>query len=67
MLRLQGQELDNLSFVEENALTHLQILDIEDNYVLDLSPLAGLTELQYVYCGNNPIADTAGLDDILVR
>lgn len=67
VLRLQGQELDNLSFVEENELTHLQILDIEDNYVLDLSPLAGLTELQYVYCGNNPIADTAGLDDILVR
>ncbi len=67
ILSLQGQELDSLSFVEEAGLSHLQILDIEDNYVLDLSPLTGLEELEYVYCGNNPLADTAGLDDILIR
>lgn len=66
-LRLSSAQLDDLSFVVDDGLSRLQMLDITDNYVTDLSPLAELSELWYVKCPDNPIAETAGLDDILVR
>ncbi len=66
-LRLSSSQLDDLSFVVDDGLSQLQMLDITDNYVTDLSPLAQLSELWYVKCLDNPIAETAGLDDILIR
>ena len=66
-LFLKGNELENLSFITEYNLTGLEFLDITDNYVVDLTPLADLPALKFVLCEDNPIADTAGLDDILIR
>jgi len=66
-LYLSSSQLDDLSFITEGGLSSLQMLDITDNYVVDLSPLAQLEDLWYVKCPDNPIAETAGLDDILVR
>ena len=66
-LSLRGNELDDLSFVSEGGLSNLQMLDITDNYVTDLSPLADLDYLYEIKCAGNPIANTAGLDDILLR
>ena len=66
-LYLKGNELTDLSFITECGLTNLRTLDITDNYIVDLSPLADLAQLEIVACEDNPIADTAGLDDLLVR
>lgn len=66
-LYLKGNEVEDLSFITEYGLTGLELLDITDNYVVDLTPLADLPGLSFVLCEDNPIADTAGLDDILIR
>ena len=66
-LYLENAYLEDLSFISEGNLMYLEILDITDNYVTDLSPLADLEYLYTVLCEDNPIADTAGLDDLLVR
>lgn len=66
-LYLESAYLEDLSFVSQNNLMYLEVLDIADNYVTDLSPLADLGYLHTVFCEDNPIADTAGLDDLLVR
>lgn len=63
-LHLQENTLSDISFAK--ALTKLQILDITDNYVTSLAPLQELTELHSVICRTNPIADEAGLEDILI-
>ena len=66
-LYLKGNELTDLTFLSEYGLTGLRLLDITDNYVVDLTPLTELPALEFVLCEDNPIADTAGLDDILIR
>ena len=64
-LRLAEHELTDVNFGE--GLKELEVLDITDSYVTDLTPLAGLEHLQCVLCKNAPIAKTAGIDDKLVR
>ena len=38
-----------------SQLPRLVYLDITNNYVTDLSPLAGLGQLEVVVCKNNPV------------
>ncbi|MBO5093941.1 MAG: hypothetical protein J6C33_06245 [Lachnospiraceae bacterium] len=66
-LSLSGNHLNSLSFFEEGSFHQLGVLDISDNDITDLSPLSGLESLYRVNCENNPIADTAGLDAILLN
>lgn len=64
VLEAPSQELQDIAFAAE--LSSLFYLDITDNYVTDLTPLAGLEQLQIVVCENNPIADTTGLKKVTV-
>lgn len=64
-LRLAEHELTDVNFGE--SLKALEVLDITDSYVTDLTPLADLEHLQCVLCKNAPIAKTAELGDKLVR
>lgn len=64
-LRLAEHELTDVNFGEN--LKELEVIDITSSYVTDLTPLAGLENLQYVLCENAPIAKTAELDDKLIR
>lgn len=66
-LYLSGNSLNSLSFLSEGSFDQLRILDISDNDITDLSPLSGLGSLCRVNCENNPVANTAGLDAILVN
>lgn len=66
-LYLKGNELTDLAFLSQYGLTGLRLLDITDNYVVDLTPLTELPQLEFVLCEDNPIANTAGLNDILIR
>lgn len=65
VLMLEAQKLDSVAFAKE--MEHLKLLDITDNYVTSLAPLENLSELQVIVGETNPISDTAGLDDILVK
>lgn len=64
-LSLVGNKLDNVRFAAE--LTHLQVLNIADNYVTDLRPLAGLAELKTVICTDNPLGYTDGVEDKMIQ
>lgn len=64
-LYLEEQEIDDISFAEN--LKGLRILDMKDNYVTDLTPLAGLPDLQIVFCEENPIAEDAGLGEKVIQ
>lgn len=64
VLKVPEQELQDVRFAEK--LTQLVFLDITDNYVVDLSPLAGLGQLKVVVCGNNPVNGTTGLKNVIV-
>ena len=63
-LYLRENELTNLSFAEE--MFSLEILDVSENYITQLSPLAKLPSLQKVICAGNPIADENVLEDSVV-
>lgn len=65
VLTLESLTLNSLDFTAE--MEHLKLLNITDNYVTSLAPLANLSNLQAIVCESNPISDTAGLDDILVK
>ena len=58
-LYLAEHKLSDLSFVQN--LKELQILDITNNYVTSLTPLADLSFLEAVMCAVNPIAEDGGL------
>lgn len=64
-LYVPRQNLDNLDFVSE--LPALTLLDVEDNYITDLSPLTGLEQLVVLICGDNPIESTDGLEDVIIQ
>lgn len=58
-LYVAEHEIDNVQFAA--SLPHLRLLDLTDNYVTDLTPLAILPNLEYVLCYNNPIVNDGGL------
>lgn len=58
-LYIAGHEIENIDFV--TALPYLEILDITDNYVKDLTALSTLNYFQFVMCYNNPIVDDGNL------
>ena len=63
-LSLHSNTLSDISFAEN--LSSLQLLDITDNYVTSLAPLAKLPKLHSVICPANPIADDGGLGDKII-
>lgn len=63
-LMIEKQQLNSVEFAEN--MENLKFLNITDNYVVSLAPLANLTKIQAIIGETNPISDTAGLDDILV-
>lgn len=63
-LYVPGHDLENVDFAGE--LTQLIRLDISDNYITDLSPLAGLENLTMVVCENNPIHDRTGMENVVL-
>lgn len=64
-LMVEKQQLNSVAFAEN--MENLKFLNITDNYVVSLAPLENLTKLQAIICETNPVSDTAGLDDILVK
>ncbi|MCM1540794.1 MAG: hypothetical protein NC121_05975 [Blautia sp.] len=64
VLKAPGQELQDVEFA--GNLTQLTYLDITDNYVTDLSPLAGLEQFKVLVCANNPIRDMAALKNVII-
>lgn len=64
-LTLIGNELDSIAFAAE--LKNLQILDISNNYITDLTPLTQLSALQTVVCFNNPIVYMDGVKATIVQ
>jgi len=63
-LTVPGQELQNVKFAEN--LSQLTYLNITNNYVTDLSPLAELDQLKTVICENNPVHDRTGLKNVVI-
>lgn len=63
-LHIPSQELQDVDFAEN--LSQLVYLDITNNYVTDLTPLAGLEQLRVVICGNNPVHERTGLNNIIL-
>ncbi len=64
-LTVEDLTIDSVEFAA--GMENLKMLNIMDNYVTSLEPLAKLPRLQVVVCESNPISDTAGLDGILVK
>lgn len=60
-LYLSGNGLTDISFAAE--LSALKVLDISDNYITELRPLAQLPSLQEVICTGNPLKSEKVLDD----
>ncbi len=60
-LYLRENGLTDLSFAE--GLSALEVLDISDNYITQLRPLAKLPSLQKVICAGNPLKDEKVLND----
>lgn len=58
-LYLAGNQLDNIDFTWN--MGELMVLDITDNYVTNLMPLALLPKFDVVMCASNPIAEDSGL------
>ena len=54
-LYVKSAGLDSIAFVEN--LPKLQYLDITDNSVTSLMPLASLSDFQAVWCGQNTILE----------
>lgn len=52
-LYMQSDKLETVEFMRDFA--KLRVLDITDNYVTDLSPLEGLTNLTELYKEDNPL------------
>ncbi len=63
-LYLSEDGLTNLNFA--TGMTSLEILDISENYITDLKPLAGLPSLQKVICVGTPIENENVLRDSVV-
>lgn len=59
-----NQELEDLTFAAD--LQELLLLDVTDNYITDLSPLAGLENLVVLMCEDNPVQSTEGLEDVFI-
>lgn len=64
VLKVPGQGIKSVVFAEE--LPQLTYLDITNNYVTDLSPLAKLGQLKVIVCGSNPVNDRTGLKNVIV-
>lgn len=64
-LYLPNHELTDVNFA--GNLKQLEILDISNSYVTDLTPLSGLENLKSVLCADCPIAKMADLDNKVVR
>lgn len=64
-LYIAEHEIDSVQFAA--SLPHLRVLDITDNYVTDLTPLAILPNLECVMCYNNPIANDGGLGSRITK
>lgn len=64
-LTLEDLKINSVEFAA--GMENLKMLNIVDNYVTSLKPLAQLPKLQIVVCETNPISETSGLDDILVK
>ena len=60
-LYLSGNGLTELSFAE--GLHALEVLDISENYITQLRPLAGLSSLKKVICPGNPLKNEKVLRD----
>lgn len=58
-LYVAEHELDNVQFAA--SIPYLEVLDLTDNYVTDLTPMAILPNLESVLCYNNPIVNDGGL------
>ncbi len=58
-LYIAEHEINKVDFAV--SLPHLEIFDLTDNYVTDLTPLANLTKLKSIMCYNNPIVNDGGL------
>ncbi|MFA6109203.1 MAG: leucine-rich repeat domain-containing protein [Candidatus Latescibacterota bacterium] len=64
-LAARGRGIGSLKGID--SLGNLQVLDLADNQVRDLSPLAGLKKLRFLDLSNNQITDLsslAGLSDL---
>jgi hypothetical protein len=46
---------------EVTRLTKLEVLNLHDTKINDLSPIAGMTSLRQLTCGSNPLADMSPL------
>ncbi len=64
LLNVPDQELQSVEFA--GSLSQLECLDITNNYVTDLSPLAKLGRLKVIFCGNNPVNDRTGLKNVII-
>lgn len=64
-LSLESQKLNSVEFAQE--MEQLKLLNITDNYVTSLAPLAKLPSLRTIVCESNPISEAAGLEDMLVK
>lgn len=63
-LDLSNNQVANIDFVKN--LPSLQVLKMKENYVTDLSPLLGCTDLRYVDAQENPVATNPLLNAIVV-
>ena len=63
-LAVPDQELRNVDFAKN--LTQLAYLNIRNNNITDLSPLAGLGKLKVIICENNPVNDRTGLKNVII-
>ncbi len=63
-LYVPGHELEDVSFLAD--MQELYYLDVADNYITDLSPLAGLPGLEVVVCEDNPLHNREGLEDVVL-
>ncbi len=64
VLYVPGQELEDVSFLAD--MEQLYYLDVSDNYITDLSPLGGLSELRIVVCKDNPLHNREGMEDVIL-
>ena len=63
-LYLREDGLTDLAFVTE--MSSLEILDISENYITDLQPLARLPSLKKVVCAGNPVENEDVFRDSVV-
>ena len=64
VLSVPDQNLQDVEFAK--GLTQLERLDITNNYVTDLSPLAAVRGLKVIFCENNPVNDRTGLKNVII-